>query len=139
MTITFTVPGVPVGKGRPRFMRNGHPYTPQKTKDYEALVLRCWKEQSGQEFAGGIPLSASIDAYFPVPKSTSRKKAQKMDGTLYLHKPDSDNIAKGVLDALNGSAYPDDCAVMIDGVWKRYTLDEPRVVVSIQAVGQEEL
>ena len=46
MKIEFTVPGIPVGKGRPRFMKNGHTYTPQKTRDYEDKVVQCWKCQS---------------------------------------------------------------------------------------------
>lgn len=40
MKIEFTVPGAPVGKGRPRFMKNGHTYTPQKTRDYEGKVVQ---------------------------------------------------------------------------------------------------
>ena len=47
MKVTFTVPGIPVGKGRPRFMKNGHTYTPQKTREYENKVVQCWKCQSG--------------------------------------------------------------------------------------------
>ena len=43
MRVEFTVPGIPVGKGRPRFMKNGHTYTPQKTRDYEDKVVQCWK------------------------------------------------------------------------------------------------
>ena len=58
MKVTFTVPGIPVGKGRPRFMKNGHTYTPQKTRDYEDKVVQlattarwCW---SCAYDAGGI-------------------------------------------------------------------------------------
>ena len=36
--LEFTVDGEPVGKGRPRFTRNGHAYTTEKTADYEQLV-----------------------------------------------------------------------------------------------------
>ena len=38
MRIQFTVPGVPVGKGRPRFTRGGHAYTPEKTAAFEEKV-----------------------------------------------------------------------------------------------------
>lgn len=130
-SIQFTVPGVPVGKGRPRVTRYGT-YTPQKTKDYEALVRQCWQTQSGQGFAGGIPIFAKFRAFFPIPKSTSKKKAAAMEGTLHLHKPDSDNVAKAILDALNQYAYPDDSAVMIDGVYKYYTNGLPHVEVTIR-------
>lgn len=137
MEIKFTVPGVPVGKGRPRFTRGGHAYTPEKTVAYEKLVLSCWKTQSGEGFAGGIPLVATINAFFPIPKSTSKKKAAAMDGAFCLKKPDSDNIAKGILDALNGYAYPDDAAVMLDGAWKFYTNGLPRVEITIREAAHE--
>lgn len=38
---TFTIPGTPVGKGRPKFSRAGagvRTYTPEKTASYETLV-----------------------------------------------------------------------------------------------------
>ena len=131
MEIKFTVPGVPVGKGRPRFTRTGHTYTPEKTAAYEEKVRLCWKTQSGQGFAGGIPLKASIIAYFPIPKSASKRKAEAMDGTFHTSRPDADNVAKAILDALNGYLYPDDSAVQIDRCWKIYTNASPRVEVMI--------
>lgn len=39
MTIEFTIPGVPQGKGRPRFTQNGATYTPKKTKDEDIFEL----------------------------------------------------------------------------------------------------
>ena len=36
--IKFTIPGPPQGKGRPRFTKSGHTYTPAKTAEYEKLV-----------------------------------------------------------------------------------------------------
>ena len=53
MRIQFTVPGVPVGKGRPRFTRGGHAYTPEKTAAFEEKVRLCWKTQSGETFPAG--------------------------------------------------------------------------------------
>ena len=76
MKVTFTVPGIPVGKGRPRFTKNGHhTYTPQKTQDYEDKVVQCWQCQSGKGFADGIPLRATVTAFFTVPRSTSKKSS----------------------------------------------------------------
>ena len=132
MEIKFTVPGVPVGKGRPRFTRTGHTYTPEKTAAYEEKVRLCWKTQSGQCFVGGIPLKASIISYFPIPKSTSKKKAAAMEGTFHTSRPDADNVAKAILDALNCHVYPDDSAVQIDRCWKVYTNGAPRVEVEIK-------
>lgn len=129
--IQFTVPGRPIGKGRPRVTRYGT-YTPQKTKDYEALVQRCWQTQSGVSFSGGIPLLAEITAWFPVPQSTSKKKRALMEGTYHLARPDADNLAKAILDAGNGLFYPDDSAVQIEGCCKRWTNGAPRVDVRIR-------
>lgn len=91
MKIQFTVPGIPMGKGRPRFKKDGHTYTPQKTQDYEDKVVQCWQCQSGMGFAGGIPLRATVTAFFTVPKSVSKKKAVALDGTPHIKRPDADN------------------------------------------------
>lgn len=128
--IKFTVPGTPVGKGRPRVTMHGT-YTPKKTAQYERLVKSCWKTQSGQSFSGGIPLEAEILAWFPIPKSTSKKKAAEMEGRYHIKRPDADNIAKAILDSLNECAYPDDSAVQIS-VKKLYTNGSPHVDVVIR-------
>lgn len=135
MTIKFTVPGAPVGKGRPRFTRSGHAYTPEKTAAYEERVRLYWKVQSGNGFAGGVPLAASITAFFPLPKSLSAKKAAALDGTPHTKKSDADNVAKAVLDALNGFAYQDDSQIAFLSVRKYQTAGTPRVEVTIEEAG----
>ena len=129
MKIEFTVPGIPVGKGRPRFMKNGHTYTPQKTRDYEDKVVQCWKCQG---FADGIPLRATVTAFFTIPKSTSKKKAAAMDGRPHIKRPDAYNVAKAILDALNGHAYNDDSTIASLTVWKYQTTGAFRVEVIIE-------
>lgn len=133
MEVKFTVPGKPVGKGRPRVTRYGT-YTPEKTKKYEALVRNCWRTQAGAAIPAGVPIVAEFFAYFPIPKNTSKKKREAMEGKFCLTRPDTDNITKGILDALNGVAYPDDSAVMIGGAWKYYTNGLPRVEVVLREV-----
>ena len=135
MTVKFTVPGVPVGKGRPRFTRSGHTYTPEKTKAYESFVRECWKKQSGAEFAGGVPLKAEIHGHFPIPASLSKKRRTAMNGTPHTKKCDADNLAKSILDALNGVAYPDDSAISHLIVKKSYS-EEPCVDVSLEVIGE---
>ena len=118
MKVEFTVPGIPVGKGRPRFMKNGHTYTPQKTRDYEDKVVQCWQCQSGKGFAAGVPLRATVTAFFTVPKSTSKKKAAALDGAPHTKRPDADNVAKAILDALKAVNLPA-AEVHISDVTKR--------------------
>lgn len=136
--IQFTVLGCPVGKGRPKFSTfNGQAtaYTPAKTVNYENLVkLSVQQQQKGlKPFDKDVPLQAHIIAYFPIPKSTSKKKREAMlNGEIYhTKKPDADNLAKAVLDALNGIAFYDDAQVCELIVQKWYS-DNPRVEISIK-------
>lgn len=133
----FTVPGVPIGKGRPRVTSHGT-YTPQKTRDYEQKVRLCWKTQCPGMAFGKEPLMVSICAYFPVPKSASKRRREAMEGTYHISRPDCDNIAKAILDSLNGLAFPDDSTVQFSHVRKIYTNGAPRVEVTISEAGHGE-
>lgn len=136
--IDFVVFGIPVGKGRPKFStRNSRviAYTPPKTRDYETLVQKAFREQCGQIFFEDNPLKVRITAYFPIPTRTPKSLRHKMlcGEVRHVTKPDSDNVAKSVLDALNGVAFRDDSQVCELCVSKFYD-DEPRVEVGIEAL-----
>lgn len=47
-----------------------------------------------------LPEAVSLKFVVPMPKSRSRKKCEKMNGTPHRQKPDIDNYIKAVLDAL---------------------------------------
>lgn len=81
-------------------------------------------------------IRADIVAFFPIPKSTSKKnKALMLAGEIkYTKKVDCDNLAKIVLDSLNGIAYKDDAQVYELSVKKLYA-EEPKVVVTLTEVG----
>lgn len=130
MTYKITIPGVPVAKGRPRVTRHGT-YTPEKTKAYQQKVQACYRTQCDGGFAGGVPVLAQIHAYFPIPQSYPKKKKAALEGAFHLKKPDADNIAKAILDALNGLAYQDDSAVQLTGALKFYTNAAPRVELKL--------
>lgn len=130
--VNFCVPGPPVGKARPRVTRSGHAYTPQRTKDYERLVRECYLSQVGDiKFVGKHPLEVLIEAEFPIPKSVSKKKRDEMRETYHTNKPDGDNLAKSIMDALNGIAFEDDSAVSVLTVVKTWS-ESPCVYVHIQ-------
>lgn len=130
---SFMIPGVPVGKQRPRFS-NGRTYTPQKTRDYEQLVQWCYKNNFGAfRFSDDAAIAADIKAYLPIARSTPKSKLNKLIDSFARKKPDCDNIAKIVLDALNGIAYRDDASVVELHVSKQYSTS-PRVVVSLREV-----
>lgn len=139
-SVRFTVPGQPKGKARARTVRRGggknFSYTPEGTVLYENLIKTCYLQDAGHVlFNDGQPLAVSITAFYEVPKSYSKKKKQEMlDGQLYpTKKPDIDNIAKCVLDALNKLAYRDDTQVVRLHMEKHYA-EIPRVEVEIREV-----
>lgn len=131
--MNFTIIGEPVAKGRPRFS-GYHAYTPKKTRDYEKLVRDSYTQQCGENFLEG-QIRANIVCYFPIPKSTSKKNRQLMETGQIKHtkRSDCDNLAKTILDALNGLAYKDDCQVCELHVEKLYS-SEPRTFVELEEI-----
>lgn len=135
--IEFTVPGEPVAQGRPRFSTRGSfvkAYDPEKSKDYKAYVklvsMAAMNERSLKSFDGAI--AVSIRAYVSVPKSKSKKfRENALKGLEHpTKKPDCDNIAKILLDAMTGIVYEDDKQIIKLVVEKFYD-EVPRVEVTV--------
>lgn len=129
--IAFTIPGEPVGKGRPKFTTIGgfgRAYTPAKTRKYEELVRLCYLSQcKGQDkFSDDTPINVEVNAYFKRPKSGHK------NDVYVLKKPDCDNILKICLDSLNGLAFRDDSQVAIANCVKMWTDAEPFVTVKLR-------
>lgn len=130
MTVCFTVPGRPQGKGRPRFTRSGHTYTPGSTAEYEERVKLAYRQAGGGKLSGFV--FVDILAVSTVPKSyTKAQKAAAFDARYVPKKPDCDNIAKIILDALNGLAYDDDAQVVKLSVKKQYGIAD-HVTVTLE-------
>ena len=122
----FIVEGRVQGKARARTFYNKRmgkmqSITPEQTKSYEDLIRWSYKAAGGQ-YLGDKVLSVDIMAYYPIPKSFSKKKREeaKADRVYPTTKPDCDNIIKVVLDALNGVAYYDDKQVVCVSCNKYY-------------------
>ena len=116
--ISFTIPGRPVGKERPRVTKSGHAFTPEKTRKAEQAIALLARVATSRVAAMHRPLAP-----------------YKVEiGIVWEDKrhPDIDNVAKCVLDAMNGVAYPDDADVSMlvvraIGTSKQY----PRVTVVV--------
>lgn len=123
--ITFSVPGEPVGKGRPRFIREtGRTYTPEKTANFETLVKWEYHRQCGNaRFEDDATLGIKVEAYFGIPKSKSKRQQKAMEEgvILHTHKPDADNLLKAIADGLNHIAYHDDSIIAYAEVKKLYS------------------
>ena len=129
--IKFIVKGKPVAKGRPRFTRSGHAYTPQKTRDYESIVAWLSTEAMGDlEPFDGV-CKVSIKAFFKTPKTGSKNLNIGDGGNLaHIKRPDCDNIAKIICDSMNGIVYKDDAQIYSLNIEKLYS-DIERVEVTV--------
>lgn len=134
-TLHFTIPGDPVGKGRPRAFRVGtgiRMHTPAKTANYESKVaLFAQSALRGERMDPYAPYRVTIQAKFAMPKSWSQKKRAAMDGIACIKKPDSDNLAKSVCDGLNGVIWKDDSQVFDIRIVKRWA-DVGRMEVFVE-------
>lgn len=138
MKVTFTIPGEPKGKGRPRFARAGSyvkTYTPDETASYENLVRIEYERQCRNRFPDDAMLDMRIIAYYSIPKSAGKKKRLKMLDNLIrpTKKPDMDNIVKVIADSLNHIAYKDDTQI-VDAQVRKFYSEKPRVVVMIREI-----
>jgi len=143
----FKIPGPIKGKARARTFYDPkagkhRSVTPKDTVIYENWVKTCYikeRERYGVEYAPLMkdePIDMWITVYFDVPKSTTKaNKIEIKEGRLLpTKKPDADNIAKSICDALNGVAYADDKQIVCLTVQKRYTEpgQEPFTLVAIE-------
>ena len=138
--IAFTVPGQPVGKGRPRIGNVGahaRMFTPAKTVSYEGLVAHAAHQamQGRPLLQGAVRVLMHIDVQIPASWS-KRKQAQAMTGEIRpTTKPDIDNIEKAIFDACNGVTWRDDVQVVEVSKAKRYSA-APGVRVVIEPLGE---
>ena len=147
MSLNIYVPGEACAQGRPRFSsftgKDGktytHAYDPVKSKNYKSFIKvmaidamdkQHWKYTD-------LPLEVEIFVYQTVPKSKTKKfkEAVERGQERPTTKPDVDNVAKTVLDALSGVIYKDDKQIVSLTVKKYYTVNEPYVQVLLKVWG----
>ncbi len=132
--ITFKVAGIPVPKGRPKFVRRGNfvsTYTPKTTLQYEDLIA------DGAKRAMGLsePLETALEVFFyfsmPIPQSYSKKRTEAcLKGLERPMKKDLDNLIKSVADGMNNIVYKDDAQIVTLHATKVY--GDPYVEVMIK-------
>jgi Holliday junction resolvase RusA-like endonuclease len=115
LIMRMTVPGDPIPKGRPRFTRSGHAYTPARTRNAEkaiaVLALQAMRKHGSKQPSCG-PVALSISFYV-------RRDA------------DIDNLVKLVSDALNRIAYNDDRQVMALQAARYSKASVPRTEIAV--------
>lgn len=127
MTVRFIVNGRPQPKQRPRFShKTGAVYTPSKTHQYEKNVRGEYMDAHKGMVSENGPILAIVECYFPIPKSATKRLRERMlSGLRPINRRsgDADNLAKSILDALNGVAFTDDSQVVTLISEKRYVDD----------------
>ena len=103
--VRFTI-GRVRGQGRPRFAR-GRAYKAAADREYEAEIAAAYLAAGGPVHSG--PVAVRVDTRRPLPKARPRTASPEPD----TGRPDADNVAKAVLDALNGVAWEDDSQVVL--------------------------
>lgn len=83
----------------------------------------------GMLFPFRVPVAVRIDAYGPLPES----RPKSITSEPYTFKPDADNIAKLVLDGMNGAVWGDDNQVVELHVvkWPRRRGIEPHMDIRV--------
>ncbi len=109
--IQFDLQVTAIPQPRPKARRIGpgiQIYTPNSgpIKLYKAAIAEAFKRVAGEDF-GPLkgPLLLSVLFVFERPYARMKEEA-------HIIKPDLDNLAKGVMDALNGIAWHDDSQIV---------------------------
>lgn len=133
--IAFEIPGRPFGKQRPRATRQGRIYTPGETVAYERQVGTIAAQHITAPFNG--PVRLRILADFQPAASWSKRKRTDALGRPHTQKPDADNVAKAIKDALNRIAWVDDAQVAELIVSKAWAAND-RVTVIVEPIRERD-
>lgn len=139
MEINYTVVGIPKPQARPKVfhktLKSGRPFihTYSPKSDWFHLVytesLKI-KNTLKNRLVGALELNLTF--CMPIPKSISKNKREQLH--YVTKKPDIDNLAKAVMDAINQvGIWEDDSQVSRLVVGKIYS-DEPRCIISIREI-----
>lgn len=121
----FVIYGAAVPEGRPRVAKAGkfyRVYTPKKTREWkEYIALQSLEYRPDAPYE--CPIILQLGFYLPRPKSLPKKVVH------HIKKPDIENLAKSILDALEGIFYKNDSQVVHLTIGKYYTTETPCVTV----------
>ena len=133
----FEIYGVPVPQKQTRFSCvGGFPkcYDPSK-KDKDHIIWQIKPFAPSEPLQG--PIELTIAFFMPIPKSASKRIREAMLNRVILpcKKPDEDNLAYIVTNALKKLVYVDDSQVCVKHVYKFYG-DQPKTVIRVRAIEQ---
>lgn len=117
----------PRPKQRPRVnTKTKRAYTPEKTREYEALIKDIAKLQWGKNKAIEKPIKMEITFHIKRPASVPLRK-RKYPSV----RPDLDNLEKALIDAMQGAVFNDDSQIVTKTSSKIYS-HEGRIEVKLR-------
>lgn len=136
--ITIEINGTePQGQPRPRTFRNGgRTITHSPHNDYY-YAIRTEAIKARLKRHGGLPEGAAVeiaaDIYFAVPHSlTKKEKAARLASRYHTQTPDTDNLAKAILDAIvSAGLIADDRQVYRLSISKEWA-EQNRTIITIE-------
>jgi len=143
--LSFTILGVPFAKQSMRVTRQGHTYTSAKVRKGQANL----RAQIVQQLpAGHKPIDGPVAVrrvLFVFPRPQHHFRTGKYSGllkdsapTFVTKKPDlTDNLMKGLFDAMNGVVFLDDKQVVAVDNTRKVFGDTPRIEIEIEEMEEE--
>ncbi len=123
----------PFGKARPRCRGKTPPYMPA---EYKAKISQVVSQVNANEVPSG-PVVVFMHIDYPMPKSWSIAKKDLARDKLCPRKPDIDNVAGAILDAIFPESSGGDSRV-VGLIVYRYWSDEPKMSINILKLGDNE-
>lgn len=142
--ITLIIPGKIVPQLRPRFATHGkfiQTYDPKPCREYKKLV-RLLANQTVAKQKGFKPYERAIEVviwfFLDIPKSYSdADRVAAATGKIRpTSRPDLDNLAKGIMDAVKGVLWKDDSLIVTMHIKKFYTAGQERAEMYVKGIGE---
>lgn len=88
--------------------KTGTVYNPKENTEAEKVIADAWTAVNGDGFK---TYEGAVELRVWFKREVAKREPKRKVGSYQLQKPDVDNVAKLVMDALNGVAYADDVQV----------------------------
>ena len=137
MKLQFTIPLEPRAQKRDRITTiagHGSSYKHPDQAKYEAKVAALLSQHRPENPLEGS-LGLYLVCYLPIPASKPKKwKLAAFNGEIHpTGKPDCDNLAKNILDVMNGIFFRDDSQIIDLRVVKIYS-ENPRWEITLEDI-----
>lgn len=135
-TQRWVIPSIPIAQPRQRHTRSGFNYVPKESPIHAFKATIRHVVGADSSICDG-PLRLTLTCVFPRTKGQVWKK-RPMPRMWHTKKPDADNVAKAVKDALNKILWRDDSQVCELIVRKHIAAgdEQPHVVIECQEVDE---